>query len=194
LAYGAGLGVVPVSTLRAVALQAFDHPAGAQADHVLVCNDARMQETYWCAYRRSVDAGTGLALPEPIRAEAVGAPESVVRPTVDAGGAPLAPEARWTGAGRGFRAYPALESTLPAGVVAPAPLVALLPQAAAIVALARPEVAAGAVAARRRGAAGLPARRCGAAVIFLTHAAAEIWLSCRSRPSSSSKTRRPSAR
>ena len=143
LAYGAGLGVVPVSTLRAVALQAFDHPAGAQADHALVCNDARMQETYWCAYRRSVDAATGLALPEAIRAEAVGAPESVARPTFDATGAPLAPDALWTGAGRGFRAYPVLEAALPAGSLAPAPLVDLLPQAAAIVTLARPEVAAG---------------------------------------------------
>ena len=69
LAYGAALGVVPVSTLRAVALQAFAHPEGAAADHVLVCNDARMQETYWCAYRRGADG-----LPEALRDEAVGAP------------------------------------------------------------------------------------------------------------------------
>lgn len=128
LAYGAGLGVVPVSTLRAVALQAFAHPEGAAADHVLVCNDARMQETYWCAYRRGADG-----LPEPLREEAVGAPESVVLPVQ--GG-------RWVGAGRGFRAYPRLADLLPGGVP-PAALVDLLPQAAAIVALAQPEVAAG---------------------------------------------------
>ncbi len=129
LAYGAGLGVVPVSTLRAVALQAFAHPEGAAADHVLVCNDARMQETYWCAYRRGADG-----LPEALREEAVGPPASVVRPTVDG-------VARWIGAGRGLRAYPALTGLLPA--VPPAALIDLLPQATAILELARPEVAAG---------------------------------------------------
>ena len=129
LAYGAELGVVPVSTLRAVALQAFAHPEGVAADHVLVCNDARMQETYWCAYRRGADG-----LPEALREEAVGPPASVVRPTVDG-------VARWIGAGRGFRAYPALTGLLPAAP--PAVLVELLPQATAILELARPEVAAG---------------------------------------------------
>ena len=131
LAYGAALGVVPVSTLRAVALQAFAHPEGAAADHVLVCNDARMQETYWCAYRRGADG-----LPEALRDEAVGPPASVARPTV-------AGVARWIGAGRGFRAYPSLGASLPSGVSPSAALVDLLPQATAILELARPEVAAG---------------------------------------------------
>ena len=131
LAYGAGLGVVPVSTLRAVALQAFAHPEGAAADHVLVCNDARMQETYWCAYRRGADG-----LPEALRDEAVGPPAGVARPTV-------AGVARWIGAGRGFRAYPSLGASLPSGVSPSAALVDLLPQATAILELARPEVAAG---------------------------------------------------
>jgi tRNA threonylcarbamoyladenosine biosynthesis protein TsaB len=131
LAYGAGLGVVPVSTLRAVALQAFAHPEGAAADHVLVCNDARMQETYWCAYRRGADG-----LPEALRDESVGPPAGVARPTVDG-------VARWIGAGRGFRAYPSLGASLPSGVSPSAALVDLLPQATAILELARPEVAAG---------------------------------------------------
>lgn len=138
LAYGAGLGVVPVSTLRAVALQALTHRAGAAADHVLVCNDARMQETYWCAYRRGADG-----LLEALRAEAVGAPGSVALPLQDLAGAPLAPGARWTGAGRGFRAYPELAACLPYGVAPPPDLVRLLPLAEAMLALARPEVAAG---------------------------------------------------
>lgn len=147
LAYGAGLGVVPVSTLRAVALQAFVHPEGAAADHVLVCNDARMQETYWCAYRRGVDAATGQALPEALREEAVSPPASVARPTVDADGAPpvgaAGSAARWIGAGRGFRAYPALSAQLPLGLSPPPALIDLLPQATAILEVARPEVAAG---------------------------------------------------
>jgi len=142
LAYGAGLGVVPVSTLRTVALQAFAHPEGAAADHVLVCNDARMQETYWCAYRRGADG-----LPEALHEEAVGPPASVARPTVDASGAPLVgvpgPAAHWIGTGRGFRAYPALGALLPSGSGPPSALMDLLPQATAILELARPEVAAG---------------------------------------------------
>jgi tRNA threonylcarbamoyladenosine biosynthesis protein TsaB len=88
-----------------------------------------MQETYWCAYRRAPDG-----LPEALCAEAVVPPEAVSRPTVDA---------RWIGAGRGFRAYPSLAAQLPSGHPPPPALVDLLPQASAILELARPEVAAG---------------------------------------------------
>jgi tRNA threonylcarbamoyladenosine biosynthesis protein TsaB len=124
LAFGAGLGVVPVSSLRAVAWQVIGVPAAAH-DGVLVCNDARMQQVYWCAYRPGVD-GLPIALME----EAVGAPESVLRPAGNA----------WLGAGRGFRAHPALANLVPG---TPADAFDLLPQARAVLALARPDVAAG---------------------------------------------------
>jgi tRNA threonylcarbamoyladenosine biosynthesis protein TsaB len=141
LAFGAGLGVLPVSTLRAVAWQAFAAksvavPAGALAeDRILVCNDARMQEVYWCAYQRSVDG-----LPEALLEEAVGAPACVVLPERAAVDGRASPPARWCGAGRGFRAHPSLKALVPD---TPAAWFDLLPQASAVLALARPEVAAG---------------------------------------------------
>jgi tRNA threonylcarbamoyladenosine biosynthesis protein TsaB len=46
LAFGAGLKVAPVSSLAAVAFLTSPASAG-----VLVCNDARMNEVYWAAYR-----------------------------------------------------------------------------------------------------------------------------------------------
>src|SRR5580698_5618594 len=50
LAFAAQLPVVPVSGLSAPAQRAFD--AERQLEHVLVCQDARMQEVYWACFDR----------------------------------------------------------------------------------------------------------------------------------------------
>lgn len=93
LAYGAGLVVVPVSDLLAVAQRALDRVPGAAS--VLVCNDARMQEVYWTCASRGPD---GLAVPA--CAEQVSDPGKVTLPLELAG--PI------VGAGRGFAVWPAL--------------------------------------------------------------------------------------
>ncbi|MGA7540503.1 MAG: tRNA (adenosine(37)-N6)-threonylcarbamoyltransferase complex dimerization subunit type 1 TsaB [Steroidobacteraceae bacterium] len=125
LAFGAGLGVVPVSDLRAVAQRAFDEDSGIT--RALVCNDARMQEVYWGCFERGRD---GLA--EPNGAEGVAPPECVRLPS------------GWSGAsglGRGFTAYPLLRRL--AGVSTRSPADRLLPRAVEVVRLAVPEVSAG---------------------------------------------------
>ena len=145
LAFGAGVGVVPVSTLKAVALRAVALRAvasravaltatDASATHVLVCNDARMDEVYTAAF---AVVGSELVALGP---EQVLAPGLVQMPS-DA--APRVGGVRWIGAGRGFRAYPAL---------GPLRLQALeevfddmLPRAVDILELAVPEVLAGRV-------------------------------------------------
>ena len=87
LAYGAGLPVVPVSTLAAVALAAFE--CDRTATHVLVCNDARMGEVYWAIFDRELTLwGAGEQV----------SPPGDVRP-------PIQP-ARWALAGHGLAAYP----------------------------------------------------------------------------------------
>ena len=97
LAFGAGLPVIPVSDLRAVAQRVLDEiPAAAG---VLVCNDARMREVYWTCCER--DAG-GLA--SEVCLEQVGPPETVQLPTTSHGSV--------YGAGRGFLAYPQLAERL----------------------------------------------------------------------------------
>jgi tRNA threonylcarbamoyladenosine biosynthesis protein TsaB len=89
LAFGAGLRVVPVTTLEALALQVLKAPG----DHAIACLDARMGEVYWGCF--AADAAHGLlALCPP----AVGPPESVVPPLGEAA----------RGIGRGFSAYPML--------------------------------------------------------------------------------------
>ncbi len=118
LAFGANLGVVPVSDLRAVAQRAFD--LDATLTRALVCNDARMSEVYWACYERG---GDGLARLQ--GEEHVGKPSEVKLP----------PE--WstaTAVGRGFIAYAdALSAAIPSAVAlgrshAPRPE-AMLPKA-----------------------------------------------------------------
>ena len=87
MAFGAGLPVVPVSTLAALA-QGAVRTHGVQ--QVLAVLDARMQEVYWGAYRCSA-AG----LVEAVGEERLSAPERVALP---AGG-------RWSGAGSGWASY-----------------------------------------------------------------------------------------
>jgi tRNA threonylcarbamoyladenosine biosynthesis protein TsaB len=69
LAFGAGLKVVPVSSLAAVAEQLPSDASGG----ILVCNDARMGEIYWATYRREA----GRAEPVEFTPEAVSPPERV---------------------------------------------------------------------------------------------------------------------
>jgi tRNA threonylcarbamoyladenosine biosynthesis protein TsaB len=52
LAYGAGLGIVPVSSLAAVAAEAMELH---EADCVVVAQDARMSEIYLGCFRRGLD-------------------------------------------------------------------------------------------------------------------------------------------
>jgi tRNA threonylcarbamoyladenosine biosynthesis protein TsaB len=130
LAFGAGLPVVPISNLAALAQRAFD--LAFAPERVLVCSDARMHEVYWACFER---AENGLA--RLLGEEHVSPPQSVTLPLTWAD----APNGSIAGIGRGFRAYPAL-----AEAVGPRVEVArddLLPRAAEIARLAALDVAAG---------------------------------------------------
>ena len=86
-ALGAGLPVVPVSTLRALAQGAFRMYGARQ---VLSGLDARMAEVYWGTY--TLD---GNDLMQPLMDELVCAPETV----------PAAGNGGWFGVGSGWQAY-----------------------------------------------------------------------------------------
>lgn len=122
LAFGADLGVVAVSDLRALAQRAFD--LDPRCERVLVCNDARMGELYWAGFTRRA----GLA--EPAGAERVEGPERLRPPWPGA-----------LGAGRGFSAYPQLAART--GIAVPVGWDRLLPRAREIARLADPEVRGG---------------------------------------------------
>ncbi len=124
LAFGAGLGVIPISDLAAVAQQAAE--LQPEASRVLVVNDARMREVYWAEFR----VETLVALQG---AEHVGAAASVPVPDASA--------VAWVAAGRGLAAYPELAERCRArGASLHA---SLLPRAREILKLARPAAAAG---------------------------------------------------
>ncbi len=86
LAYGAGLPVVPVSDLAALAAAAMRLH---NADRVMACLDARMHEVYWAAYEAK--GGEIVALTE----EALSPPAMVTPPSAGP----------WFGAGPGWGAY-----------------------------------------------------------------------------------------
>jgi len=88
LALGAGIAVVAVPTLEAIAQQAWRLHG---ATRVLACLDARMREVYVAAYERSGDSWFPQAVP------------AVTKP----GDVDL-PAGEWFGAGGGFAAYPEL--------------------------------------------------------------------------------------
>ena len=126
LAFGASLGVVPISDLRAVAQRALRQDP--TLTRVLVCNDARMNEVYWACFERG---GDGLARLE--GEERVSKPSEVKLPAGWSTATPV---------GRGFIAY---ADALPTGTAAATTesLVHLLPHATDIALLAAPDVTAG---------------------------------------------------
>jgi tRNA threonylcarbamoyladenosine biosynthesis protein TsaB len=100
LAFGAGLPVVPVTTLEALAWTAVQQGV----THALACLDARMGEVYWGCF--AADPAKGLMASSPSR---VGPPEGVALPL----------PCVHRGIGRGFSAYPLL-AALPGVIVDPA--------------------------------------------------------------------------
>ncbi|MGH8210372.1 MAG: tRNA (adenosine(37)-N6)-threonylcarbamoyltransferase complex dimerization subunit type 1 TsaB, partial [Steroidobacteraceae bacterium] len=137
LAFGADLGVLPISDLRAVAQRAFG--MDTTLTRVLVCNDARMNEVYWGCFERGED---GLA--RLVGEEHVSKPSEVTLP-------PAWPTA--AAVGRGFAAHgealsAAVSSLSPPPAADPGdprtvPLIELLPRATEIVLLCVPDMAAG---------------------------------------------------
>lgn len=126
LAYGAGLPVVPVVTLDAMALACQQqHRMQHGMQQVLTVLDARMGEVYWAQY----DFADG-------DAEAV---QAVLPPVLSAPGA-VVPEGDVTACGNGFAAYAAELAALPCAATADA---AIMPHAIQIGQLAQRAFAAG---------------------------------------------------
>ena len=119
LAFGAGLPVVGVSTLLAMA-------EATGIGHVVCCLDARMGEIYHAAYAKG-DTGW-----EPVHAPTLCAP----------GRAPLPPAGPWTGCGSGFAAYDAVLKQRYAGRLS-AIMPGIFPHARDIARLAAREFEAG---------------------------------------------------
>jgi tRNA threonylcarbamoyladenosine biosynthesis protein TsaB len=128
LAFGAGVPVVPVSNLRALAQRVLG--LDAAATRVLVCSDARMREVYFGCFERSPSSVAAAACDERL-----GEPSAVTLPAAWRGG----PAAQ--GAGSGFAAYPELRSAL--GGQLDRIHDGLLPRAQEIAELASIEVAEG---------------------------------------------------
>ena len=124
LAFGAGIGVVPISNLAAVAQRV--HGLDPSLRRVLVVNDARMREVYWAPFE--LDGSLS-----PTGAERVSASIDVSWPWAD--------EGTWAAAGRGLMAWPELaQRCRTAGA---ALYVDLLPRASEVLSLATLAASAG---------------------------------------------------
>jgi tRNA threonylcarbamoyladenosine biosynthesis protein TsaB len=112
LAFGAGLKIVPVSDLAAVAQRIARSP---DARTVVVCMDARMGEVYWGVFAIGADG-----LVKACSAEQLSRPDDVA----------LSEKGAWVAAGTGWAAYPELTQTLTRAVGPPRAIhEALLPRA-----------------------------------------------------------------
>ena len=85
IAFGAGLHIIPVSTLAALAMQVKE----AGVKHVFSCLDARINEVYWGLFEFSNET------PELLGKENLCAPKLINNSFLDAA-------AQWVGAGNGF--------------------------------------------------------------------------------------------
>jgi len=119
LAYGAGLPVLPLVTLDAMALACRQQTG---APDVLAVLDARMGEVYWAQYHGdTLVAGPALCAPAAV--------------------APVAAAGPLTGCGNGFSAYPEALAALPCAAGA---LAAIMPHARQVAQLAAAAFEAGA--------------------------------------------------
>lgn len=82
LAFGAGIGVAPIGTLRALA-------EAARGARVIACLDARMGEIYHAAYQLGSEGWQEISAPTVCAADQ----------------APILPGGNWTGCGSGFRLH-----------------------------------------------------------------------------------------
>jgi tRNA threonylcarbamoyladenosine biosynthesis protein TsaB len=96
LAFGAGLQVVPVTTLEALSMPVLD----AEAARALACLDARMGEVYWGCF--AADAARGVVA---VSAPRVDPPDRVVDAVASQG---KLYSGSYRGVGPGFAAYPLL--------------------------------------------------------------------------------------
>ncbi len=102
LATAAGIGLLPVSSLAALAQRVWRE---RQADHVLACVDARMGDVYWAGF--GMRDGLAVVIDE----ERIGLPDTVTAPSAPAG-------AGWIAAGSGFSTYRDTLAAVTAGAAA----------------------------------------------------------------------------
>ena len=133
IAFAHDIPVIPISTLKAVALRASEQ---AQHNNILVAIDARMDEVYWCAYYQTAPA-SGVKQWHNIGDECVVSPDKIQLPEILSGH-----DGEWLGAGTGWGSY--AERLLAGGdFKLQGMLDDCLPSAEVIVKLAADELAAG---------------------------------------------------